>query len=383
MDFAFYLPTRIVFGWGASSKVDEELSKLGSKKVLVVTDSFLAKSSLLSSLLSKLEGVQYDVYDRVAPEPSIEVAEDVAEIARKGGYDTVIGYGGGSSIDMAKIASLASRNTGRIESYVGNNLFKNKGIHSVMIPTTSGTGAELTVTSMVTISGHKQWINSPLLMPELAIVDPELTISMPPKVTASTGLDALCHNTESIFSTLSNHITESVALRGISLIARSIERAYADGNDRVARANMSIGATLGGIALQARMVYGHSIGYTVATRYNLPHGISCGIPLPYIISNYSRACAGKMHELALAFGVENSDDPVKTGTIIAERVVEILRRINVPTSFKEIGVDRASLRELAHECLELYHRPNSTLVLDLEAMVDLYERIWEGNVQPK
>lgn len=383
MSFNFYLPTRIIFGWGSSERTGEEVRALGARKVLIVTDSYLSKSKYLSSILEKFEGIGYEIYDSVAPEPEIDVAEDVAEKARKGGYDCVLGFGGGSSIDMAKVASLAPTNPGKIANYVGNNIFRNRGIHSIMIPTTSGTGAELTVTSMVTVAGHKQWINSPLLMPELAIVDPELTISMPPNVTASTGLDALCHNTESVFSSLSNPVTDSVAVKGISLVMQSLERAYKDGKDRVARSNMSIAAMLGGIALQARMVYGHSIGYTVATRYKLPHGISCGIPLPYIISNYSKACADKMDQLSLAFDVERDSDPVKTGIKIAERVIQLLRSLKVPTSFRELGIQRSEIRELAEECIKIYPRKNSTLVFDIDSMTELYERIWEGRVEPE
>jgi alcohol dehydrogenase class IV len=381
MSFNFYLPTRIRFGWGFSKKITEELLNFGSKRILLVTDKNLSKGSVISNILNSLKEYSVDVYDDVVPEPDIDVAEDIAERTRKGGYDTVIGIGGGSSIDMAKIASVAPTNPGKIASYVGNNLFKNKGIHSVMLPTTSGTGAELTVTSMVTVSGHKQWINSSNLLPELAIIDPELTLSMPPAVTASTGLDALCHNTESFFSSLSSPLTDAVAAKGISLIVENIERAYSNGDDRVARTKMSVGSMLGGIALQARMVYGHSIGYTVATKYRLPHGISCGIPLPYIIHTYSKACANKMKELAQAYDVEYDPDPLKTGTKIAEKVLQILSKMKVPHSFKELGVSRDELRVLAKECLDLYGRPNSILVFDFESMLELYQKIWEGSIE--
>jgi alcohol dehydrogenase class IV len=250
-----------------------------------------------------------------------------------------------------------------------------------MVPTTAGTGAELTVTSMVTVEGHKQWINSPLLLPSVAIVDPELTMSMPPGVTAATGLDALCHNAEAYLSNLASPITDSAALEGIALIVGNLERAFDLGGDRSAREAMSLGALMGGIALQARMVYGHSVGYTIATRYRLPHGVSCGLPLPYILSNYAVACAPKMKKLAGAFGVEAAGEPEALGMAVAEKARGIASHLKVPTTLKELGVPESELPSLAQECLSMYPRPNSPLVFDGKSMAQLYHRMWEGNLQ--
>lgn len=380
MEFSFFLPTRIIFGWNASKQLESILLEIKSKKVLLVTDSFLSKSQALSSILNFKSDIKVDIFDSVAPEPDISVAESAAEKVRQQEYDTVIGFGGGSSIDIAKLASVAATNLGKMLDYVGNELFKTKGIHSIMIPTTAGTGAELTVTSMVTVSGHKQWINSKFLLPEIAILDPELTLSMPKKVTAATGLDALCHNTEAYLSASSNPITDSVALKGIKLIVANLLDAYNDGSNRVARQNMLVAAMLGGIALQARMVYGHSIGYTIATRYNLAHGISCGIPLPYIVSHYSEACSDKMRDLAEAYGIKEDYEPKRLGTMIGEKIIGILKQLNVPTSLAELGVKKEQLEELAKECISLYYRKNSPLVFDYQSMLRFYEDIWEGKL---
>lgn len=379
MRFSYYLPTRVIFGYNSLERLGEEVKKLNAENVLIVTDKFIAKTGMIDRVTSLLS-CRYDLFDEVEPEPSIEVAEQAAKKVRSSNYDLVIGFGGGSSIDIAKLASLFATNKGDVISYVGNELFANKGIPSIMIPTTAGTGAEVTVTSMVTVSGHKKWINSQFLLPTIAMVDPELTISMPPKVTAATGLDALCHNTEAYLSNGANPITDSVALEGIRLIISNIERAYENGQDRVAREAMSLAALLGGIALQARMVYGHSIAYTIATRFNLPHGISCAIPLPYIVSSYAMACAPKMQRLAEAYGLKDIDDPVKLGKKIGERIKELLVRLNIPTTLRELGVSEPDLPVLARECLEIYYRPNSPLVLDEDGMLNLYRMMWSGNL---
>ncbi len=381
MNFSYYLPTRIVFGYGSLEGLGSEVAALKASKLLVITDKVMVKTGIVDKVTSNIHGATFDVFDEVEPEPRIDVAESVGLKVRGGRYDAVVGVGGGSAMDMAKVAAALATNSGPALKYVGNNLFTLRPLASIMVPTTAGTGAELTVTSMVTVEGHKQWINSPLLLPSVAVVDPELTISMPKSVTAATGLDALCHNTEAYFSNSANAITDSAALEGISLIVPNLERVYEEGSDRKAREAMSLGALLGGIALQARMVYGHSIGYTIATRFKLAHGISCGILLPYIIANYSIACAPKMKKLAEAFGLEAaSDDPVALGASMAEKTRQMVAHLGFATSMKDLGVKEEDLPMLARECLELYPRPNSPLVFDEKSMTHFYHMIWEGQL---
>ena len=382
MKFSYFLPTKLSFGFGAVETAGTEAKALGAAKALVVTDKVMVKTGIVQRVTGHLGGIGFEVFDEVEAEPRLEVAQAVADRVRSGGYDLVIGVGGGSSMDMAKVAAGFATNEGEARTFVGNNLFSRKPLPSVMVPTTAGTGAELTVTSMVTVEGHKQWINSPLLLPSVALVDPELTMSMPPGVTAATGLDALCHNTEAYLSNLASPITDSAALEGISLIVANLEKAYDSGGDRLARESMSLGALLGGIALQAKMVYGHSIGYTIATRYRLAHGVSCGLPLPYILSNYAVACAPKLKRLAEAFGVESKGDPEAVGLALAERAKGIAAHLKVPTSLKELGVPEGELGGLADECLAMYPRPNSPLVFDARSMTALYRRMWEGDLAP-
>jgi alcohol dehydrogenase class IV len=381
LKFSYFLPTRLHFGFGSVERVGAEAKGLGATKALVVTDKVMGKTGIVQKVTDHLGGTPFDVFDEVEAEPSVEVAQSVADRVRSRPYNLVIGVGGGSSMDMAKVAAGFASNEGEARSFVGNDLFARRPVPSIMIPTTAGTGAELTVTSMVTVDGHKQWINSQLLLPSVAIVDPELTFSMPPSVTASTGMDALCHNTEAYLSGLASPITDSAALEGIALVVRSIQRAFESGGDRLARESMSLGALMGGIALQAKMVYGHSIGYTIATRFKLAHGVSCGLPLPYMISSYAVACAPKMKRLAEAYGVEVSAESQDLGRAVAEKARAIAAGVRIPTSLKEVGVSEADLRGLADECLSMYPRPNSPLVFDGKSMEQLYRRMWEGNLE--
>ena len=381
MNFSHYLPTKIVFGFGSLEGLKGEVEAQGGKRILIVTDKVMVKTGAVGKLTARLGGIAHDIFDEVEPEPRVEVAERVGTKVRSSGYDLVIGLGGGSSIDMAKIAGSLATNEGPARSFVGSGLFKKSPLPTIMVPTTAGTGAEVTITSMVTVDGHKQWVNSPLLLPTVALVDPELTFTMPQSVTAATGLDALCHNTEAYLSATANIITDSVALEGIKLVVNNLERAYRNGTDRIAREAMSLGAMLGGVALAAKMVYGHSIGYTIATRFNLPHGVSCGIPLPYIASNYAIANAPKMKRLGEAFGVDDDgDDPVETGIRIAEKVTALLVSLKVPTSLRELGVKEEDLPTLAGECMKLYYRQNSPVVFDEKSMIHFYKMMWEGDI---
>lgn len=382
LKFSYFLPTKLSFGFGAVEGVGAEAKALAGSKALMVTDKVMVKTGIVQRVSQHLGGLALEVFDEVEPEPKIEVAQAAADRVRSGGYDIVIGVGGGSSMDMAKVAAGFATNEGSAKSFVGNGLFSRKPLASIMVPTTAGTGAEITVTSMVTVEGHKQWINSPLLLPSVAVVDPDLTMSMPLGVTAATGMDALCHNTEAYLSNLANPITDSAALEGISLIVQNLERAYDGGRDKGARESMSLGALLGGIALQARMVYGHSIGYTIATRFKLPHGVSCGLPLPYILSNYAVACGPKMKRLGEAFGIDKSDDPAALGMAMAEKARSLASHLKIPTTLSEIGVAESDIPALAKECVEMYPRPNSPLVFDEKSMVQLYHRMWDGNLAP-
>jgi len=382
LKFSYFLPTKLTFGFGAVETVGAEAKALGGAKALVVTDKVMVKTGIVQKVTEYLDGTRFDVFDEVEAEPRLEVAQAVADKVRSGGYDIVVGVGGGSSMDMAKVAAGFATNGGPAGAFVGNNLFAKRPLSSIMIPTTAGTGAELTVTSMVTVEGHKRWINSPLLLPSVALVDPQLTISMPAGVTAATGMDALCHNAEAYLSNLASPITDSAALEGIALIVANLEKAFDSGGDRVARESMSLGALMGGIALQAKMVYGHSIGYTIATRYRLSHGVSCGLPLPYILSNYAVACAPKLKRLAEAFGADSAGDPETVGAALAERAKGIATHLKIPTTLKELGVPEGELSTLAEECITMYPRPNSPLVFDVKSMTQLYRRMWEGNISP-
>lgn len=352
--------------------------------MLIVTDPVVEKAGMVNAVKTELRS-DFDTvtYNRVEPEPRLELAEDLASSAREIRPNVILGIGGGSVLDLAKIASVMVTNDGSVSDYCQGILnietFRSKGQPTILIPTTAGTGSEVSNTSMLVAGGRKIFLRSRLLFPEIAIVDPQMTITMPQKVTAATGLDALSHAIEGLMSTNSSSLTDALALASVELISQNLAKAYQDGSDINARTAMSLAAVMAGLVLNAGMVVGHSIAYTIATRYNLSHGVSCAIPLPYVMAYNLSACIDKLRKIATAFGrnVEGL-----TAEIAAEKSVEavkqLVQEVGVPTDLRSIGVQKAILPNLAAECLEKYPRPNNPVLMSPQDAVALYNRIWEG-----
>lgn len=382
--FTFLAPTKIIFGVNSVSKLSEEFSRLGGGRILIVTDPIVEKAGMVEVVKNELRS-DFDTvtYNRVEPEPRLELAEDLASSARGLRPNVILGIGGGSVLDLAKIASVMVTNEGSVSDYCQGILnietFKSKGQPTILIPTTAGTGSEVSNTSMLVAGGRKIFLRSRLLFPEIAIVDPRMTITMPQKVTAATGIDALSHAIEGLMSTNSSPLTDALALASVQLISQNLAKAYQDGSDINARTAMSLAAVMAGLVLNAGMVIGHSIAYTIATRYNLSHGVSCAIPLPYVMAYNLSACVDKLRKVATAFG-QNVEG--LTAEVAAEKSVEavkhLVQEVGVPTNLKSIGVQQAILPLLAAECLEKYPRPNNPVPLSAQEAVALYKRIWEG-----
>ncbi len=382
--FTFLVPTKIIFGLNSVSKIREELDRIGARKVFIVTDAVVEKAGLVDEVKAELpSGLDIDTYNRVEPEPRLEIAEDLATAVRSIRPDLILGIGGGSVLDLAKIAAVMITNEGSVSDYCKSILnietFRSKGQSTILIPTTAGTGSEVSNTSMLVVGGMKIFLRSRFLFPELAIVDPKMSLTMPQKVTAATGLDALSHAIEGLMSSNSSALTDALALKSVELISQNLIKAYRDGRDIDARTAMSLAAMMAGMVLNAGMVYGHSVAYTIATRYKLAHGVSCAIPLSYVMAYNLSTCVDKLQKVAIAMGENVSGlNPEEAARKSVEAVQRFVHELGVPTNLTSIGVPREILPVLASECLEKYHRPNNPRVMSIDDAVALYNRIWEG-----
>ncbi|PIQ44964.1 MAG: alcohol dehydrogenase, partial [Deltaproteobacteria bacterium CG12_big_fil_rev_8_21_14_0_65_43_10] len=233
--FDFKIIPEIVFGNGASEKVGAEARKRGGTKALVVVDPGIIRAGLFDRIEESLtkEGIEVTVFDGVEPEPQIEIADQCAQLGRDKGCDLVVGIGGGSAMDTAKATSILLTNDGKVRDYQGLDLVKKPGVPKIMIPTTAGTGSEVTFTAVFTDKNTKSkaGVNSKYLFADLAFLDPKLTLSLPSKVTAFTGMDALTHAIEAYTSLSSNTFVDLFALEAIRLISKNLHKAVIDGQD--------------------------------------------------------------------------------------------------------------------------------------------------------
>lgn len=356
--YNFQLPKKIVFGNDSSSIVGLEAKALGGNRILLITDDNLRPSGLIKNVEKNLlsEGLSVDVFSDIRAEPNLELAEKVAEKTRGGEYDLIVGVGGGSVLDMAKVASIASANRKPMKQYIGVNLVEKPGMPKILMPTTAGTGSEVTHVAVITLLEEeaKSAIISPYLFSDESIVDPKLTYSMPPRVTASTGLDALSHAFEALMAVNANPVTDALALQSIEIIFRCLPRAYRNG-DEESRFGMSLSALMAGMAfINSWVCLGHALAYSFSVTYRVPHGLSCGLSLPYAFKFNAPAVRHKLPKIAEKIDVnyrETVKSPDDLEKFISDRIMGLLDELNAPKRLREIGVSENDLGKIASKVL--------------------------------
>lgn len=368
-------------GDGAAAQVSQLLNtwKIQTHNLLIVSDPEVVKLGLLDGIQNPLRQAGYEptVFDSIAGEPTLQTAIELTEAARMRTYGAMIGIGGGSTMDMAKLASAMATNTGEVREYLGVITFPKEPLPLILIPTTAGTGAEATSVSMLSVEGRKAIILSPQLIPRAAVLDPLLTVSLPPKVTATTGLDALSHALEAFMSVRANPFTDSNAIAAVGVIVDWLKTAFDSGRNLESRRAMSYAAYLGGLCLNAGVVVGHSVAYTISNRTHLPHGISCALALPYTIVFNLPACEVRLRKLA---GVVLKN-PSASATDLALWVDYMNSYLGMPRSLNAVGLTSSSLDGMVEECLVRYPRPTNPIELNRERLKSLYEAMYAGDVE--
>ncbi|MEM3462679.1 MAG: iron-containing alcohol dehydrogenase [Candidatus Bathyarchaeia archaeon] len=375
---------RIIFGVGSIDEIGGLTSELG-KKVMIITDSALERAGILAKVMDRLKGLEAVAHVIEPREPLMEDAEAIAAKAKASGCEAIIGIGGGSVLDLAKVASMAPANPGPMGGYLGKDKLAGKGLPLIAIPTTSGTGSEVSQAIVLsTRDGVKAAIWDHRVMPDVAIVDPTLTISMPPKVTASSGVDALSHSVEALMSKLANPITDCLAIESIRIVFRSLPRAFAQGDDLGARSDMSMAALMAGLAFSnSSLAAGHAIAYTYSHKYGMPHGAACGLALPYAMAYNMPVIAEKLARAAGAVG-EGLGDPFEMGKRFVARTMELIRMVKLPLSLREVGAREEDIAAFAKDLLEKYSRllPNNPRRITQEDALEILRRAWEGKPFP-
>ncbi|MCF8104462.1 MAG: iron-containing alcohol dehydrogenase [Desulfohalobiaceae bacterium] len=373
------VPRQIVFGDGASRTIADHLKNwsVSTGQVLVVSDAEISKMGFLDPVMDALQkgGFSCSFFDEIAGEPDLFIANELVNRVRRDPFTAVVGVGGGSAMDMAKLAAAFAGNPGQVEENLGPAKFEHQPLPLALVPTTAGTGSEATAISMLSVDDKKSIVLSPHLVPLIAVLDPLLTRSLPPKVTAATGLDALSHALEAYMSTRANPYTDLHVYRTCQIIAAFLKKAYEDGTDLEARRAMLFAAHSGGICLNAGVVLGHSVAYTISNRTHYPHGTCCAMSLPYVLAYNSSACLERLK--ALAFEIIGLEDASPKNLVTW--VSSLATDLGIPGSLQEIGLSLNDLGEMVDECLNRYPRPNNPVALEEKRLTKMYKAFFEGD----
>ncbi len=348
---SFRTAGNILFGDKAIEQLPAIVDETGAERILVVTDAGLVQSGLVDRLSALLKSFEVSVFRDVDETPSLETVRRCAH--RAAGRDLIIGFGGGSAMDAAKAAAVMVTSGRDIVALLGRDTVDGPGLQTILIPTTAGTGSEVTVFAILADKNPEKpeltGIVDKHLLPAWAIVDPTLTLSMPPKLTASTGIDAFSHAVESLLNVRANFQSEPLALAAVTKISENLEKAFSDGRDPKARAEMSAGSLLAGMSLsQTGGGLAHALAETVQIPYGLTHGAAISAVLSVVMAYNLEARPDKYAKVAAAMGLEGAGlDQKALGAEAIERVKDIMARLELPLGLSELKIPEADLPQIA------------------------------------
>lgn len=357
-NFIFRMTTTVMFGKGIVDQLPAKVQEFKKESVLIVTDKGVRQAGLLAPIEKSLvdAGLQVAVFDDVEPDPGLDTIHRGAAFFKERQGDFLVALGGGSPMDTAKGIRILADNGGNIRDYAGLNKVPGRSsIPLVTIPTTSGTGSEVTIFAVLSDweQNVKITISSPYLAAELAIVDPLLTLSAPPRITAATGIDALAHAIETYVSNLAQPPADALALRAIEVIGANLRAAVANGSKPEPRTEMSLGSLLAGMAFNNGFLgITHSLGAALSGHAHVSHGIAIALLLPYVMEYNAMANLEKHWDIALALGEEVEGLSVRDGAFAAaEAVRNLVEDINLPSRLRELGVKEGDLAGMAKSAI--------------------------------
>lgn len=382
--FNFNTTPTIRFGWGASADLVSAFHLDPHAVLFLVTDQGIVRANLLQKILATLDAAKIStiVYDKVTADPPEHVVMQAVTLARFSGTTSVLGLGGGSSLDVAKLVSLLVASDEKLPDIYGVNKVQGPRLPLALIPTTAGTGSEVTPIAVVaTASSEKKGISSAVLLPDLALLDPELTVGLPPFVTATTGVDAMVHAIEAYTSINPNNnpISKVMAAQALPLLAGALVTAVTDGSNQAARSNMLLGSMLAGQAFANSPVAAvHALAYPLGGHYHLAHGLTNALVLPHVLRFNLSACEPLYRELAVVtFPKLASRPPEQRATAFIEEMVVLSQGSGLPQRLRDAGVDHSAIPALAKDAIKqtrlLVNNPRPLMEADI---VSIYEAAW-------
>ncbi len=359
--FMFQLPRRVVFGNGSIHQIGGEIKNLNVQRLIIVTDPGVVKAGLLTDAVSSLKkgGIQFDIFDQVKPDPPISVVEECTRKVKKEHFDAVLGVGGGSVIDAAKAISFMATQDGDIHQYLGINKVPKPGITKIFVPTTAGTGSEISNAFILTDEGSGVKISSstPYAFADLSVIDPVLTLNLPQKTTAESGIDALSHALESYVTARANPLSDTLSLKGIEYIGRFLRQAYSQGAKSLeARYFMCLGVCMGTMAIRSSgLGVIHALCYPHAVKYHLSHGLSIALIMPSVMEYNMISNLPKFANIAMAMGMKTEGLSVHEAALKSiEAVRLLLRDVGLSRKLRDFGIPKEDLGKYAEDVVKYY-----------------------------
>lgn len=381
--FQFNTTPSIVFGEGTAKRLNEWIKRRG-QRVLVVTDPGVTRAGLVAPILDAFtqEGLAHHLFDQVEADPPEALILRATEAARQAQVDVVLGVGGGSSLDVAKLVALLLGSDQPLSQMYGVNQAQGQRLPLILVPTTAGTGSEVTPISIVTTGAHeKKGVVSPLLLPDVAVLDPLLTLGLPPAVTAATGIDAMVHAIEAYTSANANNnpISRGLAVQALELLGANITQAVKQGSDIAARSGMLLGSLLAGQAFANSPVAAvHALAYPLGGHYNIPHGLSNALMLPHVLRFNATVSAQAYADLARhVFPGLDGDEPDVRCEKFIEAIVTLSKDIGLPSRLRDMNIEESACAMLAEDAMRqtrlLVNNPRTLNYADALA---IYRAAW-------
>lgn len=369
-------PGKLVFGKGTLEQLPDEITALSAGKVLIVTITPLLNQ--IKPLITKLEasGIKITVNTSITNEPSFADVQQMLNEVKGFNPDVVVGIGGGSVLDVAKLIAALLDNEQGLKDIVGIGFLKSRPKKLICLPATSGTGSEVSPNSILVdeTDNQKKGFISPFLVPDIVYVDPLLTMSVPPAITAATGLDALTHCLEAYTNLFAHPLIDVYAFEGMRLIAAHIVTAVQNGNDEEARTQVAMGSLLGGFCLGPVNTAGvHALSYPLGSTFHLAHGLSNALLLPYIMEFNYVAAPKRYADVAIALGCEREADDVKTALKGIDKIRSLISACGIPARLRDVNIPKEAIPQMAVDAMKITRllKNNPRPITEADA-IDIY-----------
>lgn len=375
-DLKIFFPGKLVFGKGSLEQLPDDIAALSGARVLMVTISPLLTQ--LNTLIAKLEANDVKVFVNMSimKEPSFADVQQMMQEVSVFNPDVVVGIGGGSVLDVAKLIAALLGNEQDLREIIGIGLLKSRPKKLICIPATSGTGSEVSPNSILVdeTDNQKKGIISPFLVPDIVYIDPLLTMSVPPSITAATGIDALTHCLEAYTNLFAHPLIDVYALEGMRLIAAHIVQAVQNGKDEEARTQVAMGSLLGGFCLGPVNTAGvHALSYPLGSTFHLTHGLSNALLLPYVMEFNYAAAPKRYADVAIALGCDREADDMKTAWKGIEKIKTLISACGIPARLRDVGIPKEAIPQMAVDAMKITRllKNNPRLITEADA-IDIY-----------